>query len=130
MRVKTVQWVVASALVIAAANPPRLAAQAQKKQHDSYMLIEMGTLSGPESFLSGPGLQVVNNSGTFVGEADTSIPHPYPDANGHPFIRHGIEWKNGVLTDLPRQWHHRGRVRNRCGRSRNRFFGISCCPLE
>ena len=90
-------WIAGSALAAAMALP--LAAQGPNK-HDRYILVDIGTLGGPESSLSGPCCQIVNNSGTFVGEADTSIPHPYPDANGNPFVRHAIKWQGGVVTDL------------------------------
>ena len=113
MRAKTVQWMVTSALVAAMASPVRLAAQesqeqkqGQTKENDRYILIDMGTLGGPESDLSGPGLQIVNNRGTLVGIADTSNPNPFPDATNpvtggpHAFIQHAFKWQGGVKTDL------------------------------
>jgi len=89
--------VAVSALVAAMALP--LAAQGQKK-HDRYILVDIGTFGGPESELNGPGLQILNNRGVLVSDADTSTPHPHPDANGSPFVRHAFKWQNGVRTDL------------------------------
>jgi probable HAF family extracellular repeat protein len=100
MEIRTLQWVVASALVAGIAAGPPLAAQGPPTKHHRYMLVDMGTLGGPESSVSGPCCQIVNNSGTFVAQADTSIPHPYPDANGNPFVQHAIKWQGGVVTDL------------------------------
>ena len=52
-------WVAVSALVAAIALP--LAAHGQKK-HDRYILVDMGTLGGPESSLSGPCCQMVQST--------------------------------------------------------------------
>ena len=51
--------------------------------------------------------KVVNNRGTVVGGADTSLPNPSdscfdPFGNGAPdcFVEHAFQWRDDVLTDL------------------------------
>lgn len=53
------------------------AAQEEKKEHRHYKLVDIGTLGGPNSFFSGPGLPVLNR-GTFAIIANTSTPNPNP----------------------------------------------------
>lgn len=94
-------------LFAALAIPVRLAAQEQKegKEHHRYKLVDLGTLGGPHSFTYGGTAQALNNRRTVVGQADTSIPDPnYPNFSSvggpDPFLQHGFQWQNGVLTDL------------------------------
>src|SRR5207245_491949 len=51
----------------------------QTAQHHHYKLVDIGTLGGPNSNLSGPLLQVLNNQGTFATIANT--PNPNPNAS-------------------------------------------------
>ncbi len=79
-------------------------------QHARYKLIDTGTLGGPTSFLAAEGERHLNNRGTLVSQADTSLPDPYcptqpcfPLAQDDPssgFLAHAAEWQNGVLSDL------------------------------
>ncbi len=87
----------------------RLAAQEQGKEHTRYKVIDLGTLGGPQSVVSGFLTNLLNNRGTVAGCADTSTPDPkYPDFNfsgfspatPDPFIFHAFSWHQGVITDL------------------------------
>jgi probable HAF family extracellular repeat protein len=77
------------------AEPPKA------KKQSRYKLIDLGTFGGPASrfeFLT----QIVNNSGTVVGGADTPNPDPFdPNCFSRScFVRHAFQWQNGALTDL------------------------------
>jgi probable HAF family extracellular repeat protein len=66
----------------------------------------MGTLGGPNSFLSGPEVQTINNRGTFVGVGNTATPNPNQGcATGFVgsdcFVEQSFVWKNGGVTALP-----------------------------
>jgi probable HAF family extracellular repeat protein len=93
----------AMTLFAALAAPIQLAAQEQQpsKHHPRYRLVDLGTLGGPQSYQQGFD-QNVNNHGTVVAWADTSLPDPFPAACFNPdcFASHGFQWHNGVLTDL------------------------------
>lgn len=104
MKSKSLKCVVAMMLSAALAVPVAAAAQ-----HSRYKLIDTGTLGGPTSFLAAEGERHLNNRGTLVSQADTSLPDPYcptcfpigpGDAGGDGFLGHTVEWQNGVLTDL------------------------------
>src|SRR5690348_11343337 len=93
-------YTAAMTMFAALAIPVRLAGQEQ-----SYMFVDLGTLGGPRSFTYGGTAQALNNRGTVVGQADTSIPDPnYPNFSAvggpDPFLQHPFQWQNGVLTDL------------------------------
>jgi len=63
-----------------------------------YKFIDLGTFGGPNSFTNGSSV-VINDKGTVVGEADTSIPCPYlPEFPISP----AFKWERGVMTELPR----------------------------
>ena len=67
--------------------------------HHHYKLIDTGTLGGPASALGFEGERDINNSGTVVSMADTSIPDPTCFSQAC-LIGHAVAWKDGVLTDL------------------------------
>jgi probable HAF family extracellular repeat protein len=71
-------------------------------QHTQYKLVDTGTLGGPISSLGFEGERDLNNQGTLVSLADTSLPDPYAPAclSLDCFLAHAVEWRNGVLTDL------------------------------
>jgi probable HAF family extracellular repeat protein len=108
MKFKALTCIVAMTLFAASAIPVRLAAQEKqehKEGHHRYKLIDLGTLGGPNSSLSGPGLQTLNNRGTFAIFANTStsnpnvgcfIPFNAPDC----FVEHPAVLQNGTLTAL------------------------------
>jgi len=64
-----------------------------------YKLIDIGTLGGPSAYgaLIGPGSQLLNNSGTVAGTADTA--NQDPDCGC--FVSLGLRWQDGALTSLP-----------------------------
>src|SRR5260370_11964036 len=108
MKSRALTCLTAGNLIAVLAIPVRLAAQGlqeRKKEKPRYMFVDVGTLGGPRSFTYGGTAQTLNNRGTVVGQADTSIPDPnYPNFSGvggpDPFLQHGLQWQNGVLTDL------------------------------
>jgi probable HAF family extracellular repeat protein len=80
-------------------------AKIQKKEHHHYKLVVVEPLGGPNSYLSGPNFQILNNRGAFAAIADTStsnpnancfIPFNLPDC----FVQHSVVLHNGVLTEL------------------------------
>jgi probable HAF family extracellular repeat protein len=78
-------------------------AQEHNTKQPHYIVKDMGTFGGPNSFFfSSPVVESVNNRGTVVGGADTGLPDPYAPNCFSPdcYILHAFKWKNGVLTDL------------------------------
>jgi probable HAF family extracellular repeat protein len=71
------------------------------RAHRRYILKDLGTLGGP---WSGVGFfaKVINNRGTVVVDADTSIPDPFaPNCLGpNCLVTHGFKWQNSIKTDL------------------------------
>jgi len=67
--------------------------------HHHYKLIDTGTLGGANSSLGFEGERDINNRGTVLSLAETTIPDPtcfFPDC----FIGHTVLWHDGVLRDL------------------------------
>ena len=93
MKSKTLMCVTAIVLLATLATSVRLSAQQTR-----YKLIDIPTLGGPSA--GGPGngggSPFLNNTGTVIGTADTSIPC---NPNNCP-VSHAFQWQNGVLTDL------------------------------
>lgn len=112
MKSRIWMWTTAVSLFAALAMPIGMAAQDQdnqaqnhKPKHQKYKLVDLGTLGGPNSNLSGPGQQVLNDRGTFAAVANTSTVNPNPGCYnpfGEPscFVTHADRWWNGVLTDV------------------------------
>jgi len=77
-------------------------------QHSRYQLIDMGTLGGPNSFVTASALysnifsQSISAQGVFAGLAETSTPDPFVPNCFNPdcFVSHAIEWRDGRLIDL------------------------------
>jgi probable HAF family extracellular repeat protein len=100
--------------LLAVAMPVSLAAQDKAKHHHhhnyhQYQLIDLGTLGGPNSFLSGPEQQILNNRGTLAAYANTAAANPNPNCyipfnanggGGDCFVEHPAVWRHGTLTDL------------------------------
>lgn len=66
-----------------------------------YTLIDLGTLGGPNSFVTGAS-QIIGTVGTVVGAAETSVPDPYTPAcsDSECLISHAAAWRGGGVTDL------------------------------
>jgi hypothetical protein len=79
-------------------------------QQIRYKLIDLGTLGGPNSTPAGfscAGVQLINNEGTAIATADTSILDPdYPNFNpifqpgAYPYVFRPIKWQNGKVIEL------------------------------
>ena len=85
---------------IAIVLPLQLAAQ-----HTRYKLIDIGTLGGPASYFTDPGIggvsKVLNNKGMRAGKAELAKPDPN-NGNCPPacFVTHVFRWDKGILNDL------------------------------
>jgi probable HAF family extracellular repeat protein len=95
-----------SSLCAALALPAVSYAQAQTSTHHHYKFVDLGSFGGPKSGVNGePSVQVINNEGTVVGGADTSMLTPVP-GGFNPigrtdfFISHAFTWRDGSLKDL------------------------------
>jgi probable HAF family extracellular repeat protein len=108
MKLAKLTSVTAIVLLTILAVPLHLAAQGKQGHHHEYhhyQLIDVGTLGGPNSGLSGPDQQTLNNRGTFAAYANTSTPNPNPGCfvpfnNNDCFIEHPVVWHDGAATDL------------------------------
>src|SRR5262249_10592336 len=89
--------------------PPSVAAVAPQiqstAQQTRYKLIDVGTLGGPASYFTDPGIggvsKVLNNQGMLAGKTELEAPDPN-NANCPPacFVTHAFRWDKGVLSDL------------------------------
>jgi probable HAF family extracellular repeat protein len=103
MKVKKMTYIAAAVLLAVLTIPTQSSAQEHKAKRPHYIVRDLGTFGGPNSFFfSAPVVQSVSNRGAVAGGADTGLPDPYPPSffspDGH--ILHAFKWKNGVLTDL------------------------------
>jgi len=101
MKSRTLTCITAMTLLAALPLPVQLSAQ-----HTRYKLIDMGTLGGPNSGLSGPGLQTLNSRGKFAGFGNTSTPNPNPSCfipfNAPDcFVQNPFVWQSGAVATLP-----------------------------
>jgi len=84
----------------------RTSAQEQNAKHHHYKLVDLGTFGGPNSGVNfEPFQNVINNSGTVVGGADTSSLTPVaggfnPIGNQDFFVSHAFVWRGESLEDL------------------------------
>lgn len=77
------------------------AASTRPSRHP-YILVDPGTLGGPQSFLDLPGVPVTR-TGILLGQADTAtLDSDYPNCFVCPdqYIQHAFAWHHGRLTDL------------------------------
>jgi probable HAF family extracellular repeat protein len=93
-------------VIVAVALPGRATAQQHRIAPYPYILIDLGTFGGPQSFLNLPAVPI-NTQGIALGTADTTIPDSdYPNFNpymvGFPdsTVAHAFAWHKGPLTDL------------------------------
>jgi hypothetical protein len=106
MKSPKLKRIIALGLFVALLVPIQLAAQDNRGhnnyKHHHYKLIDTGTLGGATSSLGFEGERDINNRGTLVSLAETTIPDPkapncfFADC----FVGHVVNWRDGVLTDL------------------------------
>ena len=86
-------------LVVSAQNS---VTQNHNTKHHHYKLIDIGTLSGPNSFfgVGGDVTKTINSQGTSVAQADTSIRDPFSMVGSDALVSHPVQLRNGILTDL------------------------------
>jgi probable HAF family extracellular repeat protein len=101
MRSRVVTCLIATTLLTAPAILGQPAVQAQDQQHYPYVLVDVGTFGGPSSYLDEPG-NTLNESGAFIGSADSTIPDPNPTQCGNPdcLVSPGFKWQNGNRLEL------------------------------
>ena len=115
MKHRKLTWITAGTLaallaVLAIGTP--LAAQESPAKHRHYKAIDLGTFGGPASYINPASVfgspNQINERGTAVGAADTSIPTT-PVSNLFicggvggvvPFANHAFERRDGLVTDL------------------------------
>src|SRR5690349_21351240 len=99
----TTKGVILGSVIVGALAPPLMthAGQPPTKGRARYKLIDLGTLGGPGSSVTGPS-KILNPQGAVVGGADTANPDPFNPNCFSPgcFIQHAFRWQKGVLTDL------------------------------
>ena len=101
MKANLITMVLVSLLVLPI--PTQLAAQ----QHVHYKLVDLGTLGGPNSSvpivfdeINGTvGAQAINNQGTVIAGADTSVPDPLCFLDDC-FFPGTFKYRNGIFTNL------------------------------
>ena len=86
------------------------APQIGSHKHHHYIVVDKGSLGGPDSVIYEIGVRYLNNQGTLTGCADTPNLDPnnpqnsyflYPDFVLDPFIQHSFEWELGeTIEDL------------------------------
>jgi probable HAF family extracellular repeat protein len=83
--------------------------QEQKAKHHHYRLIDLGTLGGPNTYLSGPFTQILNNQGTVAAYANTATPNPNANCaipfnansgQGDCYVERPVFWHDGTFTEL------------------------------
>jgi len=108
VRAKKLLWFVLLGMIVVLV--PGHAAGQQGGNMPRYNLIDLGTFGGPNSFIDCCGVQpVLNNQGTMVGGAETSLINPNFNASPQesflcgspdPLINPAFKWEKGVLTNL------------------------------
>jgi probable HAF family extracellular repeat protein len=78
------------------------AAQGNIGKHHHYKLIDLGTLGGPNSFVTFLGTNTITPRGGVIGEADTPTPDPYAPfcLQSDCLVNHTLLWEDGVSADL------------------------------
>ena len=92
-----------------ASAPLRSSAQQTPTTHHHYVVVDAGTLGGPDSIVYEPGVRSLSNRGTLTSCADTpnldfnnpqSPDFTYPDGVIDPYIQHSFQSKRGEIEDL------------------------------
>jgi probable HAF family extracellular repeat protein len=71
----------------------------------SYILIDLGTLGGPQADVGNQPVPFSTSNGTFTGVGDLGRKDPYgaeddPGFGADPFVQHTFTWHHGVVKDL------------------------------
>jgi probable HAF family extracellular repeat protein len=87
----------------------RISAQDQNAKHHHYQLVDLGTLGGPNTYLSGPAQQILNYQGTVAAYANTATPNPNANCaipfnansnGGDCYVERPALWHDGIFTEL------------------------------
>lgn len=108
MNSRTLTYIMAVTVFATLTMPVHMAAQGKRAQnhHHHYQIIDLGTFGGPQSFLNvEPTGNFINQSGTIVGGADTSISTPVPGCynpvlNPDCYISNAFVWNANGLQNL------------------------------
>ena len=102
-------WTIVTILFAALEIPVHLTAQdnvGTNARHHHYLLIDLGTLGGPDSTIFGL-TRPLNNRGMVSSCATTSVLdpnfpniNPYFSAPGDSYIQHTYLWQDAPLSDL------------------------------
>ncbi|MGA7410629.1 MAG: hypothetical protein WBW33_09085 [Bryobacteraceae bacterium] len=77
------------------------ALQNDKPKHQKYKLVDLGTLGGPNSYISSvPLVRMLTDSGMVAGSADTASLEPFSPSINDANASNGFLWKDGVLNSL------------------------------
>jgi probable HAF family extracellular repeat protein len=78
-------------------------------KHQHYQPMDLGTLGGPNTYLSGPFTQILNNQGTVAAYANTATPNPNANCaipfnanngQGDCYVERPVFWHGSTLTEL------------------------------
>ncbi len=100
--------IAAITLLAALTAPIHVGAQELTAPHHHYKLIDLGTFGGPGSYLNtsdSSEFPIINNAGTIVGGADTSMLTPVsgcyqPVGNLDCYVSDAFSWRGDTLTNL------------------------------
>ena len=96
---------IALAVFAVVAAPVRAGGPAAQDTGYRYTLVDLGTLGGPATTISGPGVTILNHQGLITALGDTPISDTdylkgNPGLSQDPYIQHTFLWHDGVRTDL------------------------------
>jgi hypothetical protein len=88
---KMLKYMIIVTALVMPSIPTLLLAQQQPARHSNYKVVDLGTLGGPNSYVTF----------TVVGTADTRFADPFaPQCLLDCFLVHSFQWREGKLTDL------------------------------
>jgi probable HAF family extracellular repeat protein len=98
---------VVTAMTISTDLPAQDATPVNQAQHHHYKFIDLGTFGGPSSSVptvfyeinGTAGAQVISQTATVTGSADSSVPDPLCFGDDC-FFPNAFQWQNGQLTNL------------------------------
>ena len=97
---KMLKYMIIVTALVMPSIPTLLLAQQQPARHSNYKVVDLGTLGGPNSYVTFTPIPM-NSMGTVVGTADTRFADPFaPQCLLDCFLVHSFQWREGKLTDL------------------------------